>query len=248
MPTLIPYERQDGRLSAFDRWRVSLNAVSLRLAALRPARRKADVLDDLQALACIHPPTDELSNRAWHFAQSCQPPWLLQHALRTYAWARLLAHKDGIPHEVETVFAAALLHDVGLTQAAADPVDGCFAVRGARAAMTFMREAGASADQANRVAIAIALHLDLEVSISERGTHAHLLQAGAALDVVGSRSRELSRQVRQGVLDVHPRLGLKQQLCVCMRREAAASPRSRMGLYVDRFRFPDLIQRAPFDE
>jgi hypothetical protein len=248
MTTAIPWERRNGHLSAIDRWRIALQAVGAQLAARRQRRTPVQTLDDQRALSCIEPPAGALAEAVWRHASAAQAPWLLNHALRTYAWARLLAFKDGIAHEVDTVFAAALLHDVGLTEAAAVPADACFAVRGALSARQFLLRAGGTADQAYRVSCAIALHMDMTVSVEERGVDAHLLQAGAAFDVVGRRLREVAKPLRERVLQRHPRMNLKQELCNCMRHAAAAAPGTRLAYYTGRLGFLDLIQRAPFDE
>ncbi|MCE2646845.1 MAG: hypothetical protein LW835_16915 [Burkholderiaceae bacterium] len=242
----IPWSRREGRLSLADRWGIALGAVRTRLAA----RRRGPFMPielNARALDSIVPPADAVSRAVLGFAADAQPAWLLQHALRTYAWGRLLALNGDWAHEAKVLYAASLLHDLGLTSAAAEPADGCFAVRGARAAQQVLTQAGAGTTEAHRVACAIALHLDLTVG-RQRGVEAHLLSAGAGLDVVGRRSRELAPALMQAVLARHPRLAMKRELCACMRREAQAAPHTRMGLYVGRFGFLDLIEKAPFDE
>jgi hypothetical protein len=246
MSLVIPWSRRDGRLSLPDRWALAVSAVRVRLAARRRARQAALVLD-ARALGSIEPPMDALSQALSRVAAEAQPAWMLQHALRTYAWARLLALGGGAAHDGPMLYAASLLHDVGLTATAAEPREACFAVRGARAAQALMLRSGATAAQAHTVACAIALHLDLTVS-AQQGAEAHLLNAGAGLDVVGRRARELDPALRQAVLVRHPRLAMKAQLCACMKREASRAPRTRMGLYVGRFGFLNLIEKAPFDE
>jgi HD domain len=241
-----PWSRREGRLSLTDRWAIALTAVRTRLASSRQAHPPPIELDP-RALDSITPPQDNCSRATLAWAAKVQPAWLLQHALRTYAWARLLALGGGHTHDAALLCAASLLHDLGLTPSAAEPGDGCFAVRGAKAAGQFLVRNGASPEHAHRVACAIALHLDMHVG-PEHGIEAHLLNAAAALDVVGRRSRELAPALKQAVLARHPRLGMKAALCACMRREAGNAASTRMGLYVGRFGFLDLIEKAPFDE
>jgi hypothetical protein len=242
----MPWSRREGRLSLVDRWGIALGVVRTRLAARRRSS-PAPIELDARALDSIEPPADTVSQAVLRFAADAQPAWLLQHALRTYAWGRLLALNGDWAHEAAVLYAASLLHDIGLTPAAAEPADGCFAVRGAREAQQVLAKAGARTTQAHRVACAIALHLDLAVGL-QQGVEAHLLSAGAGLDVLGRRSRELAPALQQAVLARHPRLAMKRELCACLRREARAAPRTRMGLYVGRLGFLDLIARAPFDE
>lgn len=245
MSTPIPWSRHDGRLGPPQRWRLALWAVATRLA--RRPRRRAEALDDQRALASLAPPAGTLAESAWRHAQAL-PPWLLQHSLRTFAWGRLLALRDGLAHDAPVLFASCLLHDLGLTAAAATPAQACFAVRGAQVAERLLRADGATAEAAHRVASAIALHLDPRVEADAHGAEAHLLQAGAALDVVGTRARELAPALRARVLTAHPRLQLKRELCTCLRAVAHEAPKTRVALYVNRFRFLELIERAPFEE
>jgi hypothetical protein len=245
----LPYERDGGRLGPLERWRLALQSVRARLATRRRARRGAVVSThalDARALDHLEPPPGPLAPALLAWTAQQQPPWLQQHVLRTYAWSSLLALTRGVPHERELLFAACLLHDLGLTPVAATPADDCFALRGARAARDWLAAHGMAPERAHACASAITLHLDAHVP-RETGAEAHLLQAGAALDVLGTHRRELPATWRDTVLARHPRAGFKQALCSCMRDEAARAPRTRIGLYVDRFGFLDLIEKAPFD-
>ena len=144
------------------------------------------------------------------------------------------------------MFAACAFHDIGLAPIAATPADHCFALRGARHAARVLRPHG-DAVAVRRVADAIARHIDLAVLPSD-GVEAHLLHSGAAVDVMGRGLNRLPRPYRDAVLRHHPRLGMKSLLCQCLRREAAAAPGTRMGLYARRLGFVELIERAPFAE
>lgn len=195
----------------------------------------------------VVPPGDDLAQAAWRAAEQLQPPWLNQHVLRTFAWGSLLALNAGLAHDRSLLFSACVLHDLGLTTFAAEPPGHCFAVRGARAARTLLCAAGANAAQARLAARAILRHLDLEVPASH-GAEAHLLHVGAGLDVVGARRREVPPSLTQEVLVRHPRLGMKQAICLCMRREAHQAPDTRAGVLVHHLGFLALIERAPFND
>jgi hypothetical protein len=246
-PSPIPWSHHDGKLSLAKRWWLAIGAVRSRLA-VRSGRRRMPTLGlDARALDTLTPPGDAGSRAVLRLAADLQPSWLLQHGLRTFAWSRLLALHGDFAHDAVSLYAASLLHDIGLTPTAAEPPNGCFAIRGAMTARRILVEAGADAERAHTVACAIALHLDLDVG-PEQGIEAHLLNAGAALDVIGRRARELDRPLRQAVIERHPRLAMKRELCACMRREATAAPDTRIGLYSRRFGFLDLIEKAPFDD
>lgn len=248
--TAFIYDAQHGQFSIFDQTKRVLAAIPARLALRQKADRSHMPGDrvslDARALDAVTPPQDALSRHAWKLAQTTQPPWLVQHALRTYAWGQLLALQGDLRPDRSVLFAACMLHDVGLTPHADSPPDHCFAVRGARYAQQHMRP-HANPAQSLTVANAISLHLDLTVGL-EQGTEAHLLQAGAGIDVLGRRIRAIPQPVRQAVLERHPRLGMKQALCQCMRVEAQQAPRTRLGLYTKRLGFLQLIEKAPFAE
>jgi hypothetical protein len=243
-------ERRGGVLTRRERWSLVLAGIAARLQRARQSpTAKASGLEHLdpQALRHIDPPDDALATAALRAAEAAQEPWLTQHAWRTYAWGSLLGHCDGLRPDRSVFFAAALLHDLGLSAAHAEPRGQCFAVRGARAARQLMRDAGASTAQADRVAEAISLHLNLRMP-ADASPEARLVQAGASLDVLGRRYRELAPPLREAVLQRHPRMEMKTALCRCLQHQADAAPGTRMGLYVRRFGFTRLVAQAPFSE
>lgn len=250
----LDWTQRGGHLTLTERWGLTLAAIrkhiNLRLQARADgASRLANALDrlGLRALEQVDHPWDALAFAASTAAQELQPQWLTNHCWRTYAWGTLLALNADLKYDKSLFFSACMLHDLGLTAHAAVPNDQCFTLRSARAASDILRTAGASQAQVHCVAQAITLHLNLEVDI-EQGVEAHLVQAGAGLDVVGQRSQEVPALLRQAVVENHPRLGFKHQFCNCMRLESRSTPQSRTGLYVRRLGFLDLIGQAPFDE
>ncbi len=237
-----------GQLTLLERWRTVTAALLMRTARSRRSNASAAAPAWMtgKLVASMLPPEGSLAQKAWQLAQAHQPEWLNQHTLRTWAFAQALGIVGDLAFDREQLFAAAALHDIGLVPEAATPTDHCFAVRGARYA-TRTLQAVASKRAVDIVAHAIARHLDLSVEPSD-GVEAHLLQAGAMADVLGRGLSRLSTDYRQIVLERHPRAGMKHALCQCMRHEAATAPRSRMGLYVRRIGFVDLIQRAPYED
>jgi hypothetical protein len=243
-------ERRAGVLTQRERWSLVLAGIAARLrgAAQSPGAATQPLAElDVEALRHIDPPDDALARAALKAAEAAQEPWLTQHAWRTYAWGALLGLRDGLRPDRSLFFAAALLHDLGLSDAHAEPRDQCFAVRGARAARQLMLDAGAAPAQADRVAEAISFHINLKVPAGA-GPEAQLVQAGASLDVLGRRHRELAPPLREAVLQRHPRMAMKAALCRCLQHQADAAPNTRMGLYVHRFGFTRLVAEAPFSE
>ena len=203
----LAWTQQRGKLSLLERWRLRLQGARQRNMA-RVARRPSllnslgpAVLDDIER------PWNALAFAASSAAQALQPPWLLNHGLRSYAWATLLALDDGVAVDRNLLFAACLLHGMGLSSDAL-PGDTCFTMRSSRLARAVLQRAGANESQQRCVAEAITLHANLEVSAAQ-GAEAHLLHAGAALDVIGARSQEIPAWLRLAVLHRYPRLGLQ---------------------------------------
>ena len=230
-----------GRLGFSDKLRIVRKAVRAQLAALRRSPDR-DALP-AEALDEIKPPETPLARAAERACNDSSPSWLVNHVLRTWMWSALLARRDGVGHDADLLYAAAILHDLGLTDRFRPEHGGCFAIAGARGAFGLAREAGADNAAASRIGEAIALHLDVAVAV-ERGAEAHLLQRAAAADVIGTGLRGLSRPLRDRVNARHPRDGFVPALTETMRKEAAVSPDTRMGFYCRRLGFLDRIQRA----
>ncbi len=159
---------------------------------------------------------------------SLGPPALVGHVVRTYVWGTLLGVRDGLRWDRELFAVASLLHDVALARRRHEFT--CFAHDGAEQAFT-MLEKDLPAEKRAVVSDAICLHLRVEVPTS-LGIEAHLVHAGAGLDVLGQRARELSPKVRADVLAKHPRLDLVDVLSRVLGEEATRHPTSRAGRWV----------------
>ncbi|MFN7572575.1 MAG: HD domain-containing protein [Betaproteobacteria bacterium] len=245
----LAYAHNGGVLSLGERWRLALDAVGTRLALLRtqPATATAAPDWDAGALADLAPPTGVAVAAVHALAAQAQPDWLTAHALRTYAWAAALARSGDLSFDRELLFAACLLHDVGLVPAGAEPARECFALRGARYAQAALPPVGWTPARATAVAQAIALHLDVRVAI-ERGAEAHLLHAGAGVDVLGLRWPEIAAPVRQYVLGQYPRPGFKRALCDCLRPEIRRNPHTRIGVYGRWLGMLSAIRKSPLSD
>ncbi len=176
------------------------------------------------------PPDTALTRDVIELARSSYQEPLLGHCLRTWLWADLLGGRDGIKPDEELLYVACLLHDIALTDRHRPPPGAaCFAVYGGEVARTTLAELGADPSYADDVAQAIALHMNVHVPPSQ-GLEAHLLHAGAHLDVAGTRAGELPRQTIREVVAKHPRDGFPSCFATAMRRESAERPDSRAAL------------------
>lgn len=241
--------RTGGRLDRLDRVRLLASALQARLARrlralgrpayAREARRVASI--DIDGLRI---PDTRAAREALAACHEASPDFLVNHCLRTYLFGALLAR--GLRYDEELLYAASLLHDLGLTAATSrhDADTGCFAVAGARQAHDLSVRWDWSNPRRDRLREAITLHLNVTVP-PRQGAEAHLLHAGAAADVVGARFREIPSDHVGAVLAAHPRAGFKEGLRERMRIEARLRPDGRTA-FLARHGFFAMIERAPF--
>jgi len=188
------------------------------------------------------PPDSVLTRAAEVLARRRLSPALLNHSYRTYAFGAALGELDNLDVDRELLFAAALLHDVGLLTPTPH-VD--FTRASARVARDVAEDVGLSTAATNILRTAITLHHSPGVNMTH-GPVAHLLSAGAGLDVAGLRSWHLPPELLAGVLAAHPRLGFKREFAAAFRAEAARVPRGRAA-FLRRYGAFDLaIKAAPF--
>ena len=174
------------------------------------------------------PPDTPLTRDVVELAHASYAEPLLGHCLRTWVWGDLLGSLDGITPDAELLYVASLLHDIALTDRfRPDESVGCFAVHGGEVARTTLTSLGADSSYADVVAEAIALHMNIRPG---GGPEARLLQAGAHLDVGGTRAGDLPRQTIREVVGRYPRHGFPACFATSMRRETAERPNSRAAV------------------
>jgi hypothetical protein len=188
-------------------------------------------------------PETELVAACHALVEGLGPPALVGHVVRTYVWGTLLGLRDGLTWDRELFASAALLHDVALARR--DDAFTCFAHDGAEQAKAFLEQHGVSEVSRARVADAICLHLRVEVPTS-LGVEAHLVHAGAGLDVVGNRAREIPGDVRAAVLERHPRGDVVGVLVEAFRRERRLHPTSRVARWMS-LGFSRFIRANPLE-
>jgi HD domain len=239
-------ERTGGLLTAADRRSLlrplaSTHATNIvgRLSMLLRVNsgRRASVADGQRP-----PPDSVLTRAAEALARRRLSPALLNHSYRTYAFGSALGERENLDVDRELLFAAALLHDVGLSTPTPH-VD--FTRASARVARDVAEDVGLSTAATNILRTAITMHHSPGVTTTH-GPVAYLLSAGAGLDVVGLRSWQLPHDTLAAVLAVHPRLGFKREFAAAFRTEAARVPRGRAA-FLRRYGAFDLaIKAAPF--
>lgn len=217
--------RTGGRLSRRDQLNQLFLAARARLAARMTVRRPAPAARHVQLAEA--PPDSTFTKAAFAVASELSSDVLLAHCMRTWLWSDLLAQAEQLRHDAELLYAACILHDLGLTPEHWCRRTECFAVEGAYAALDLGLAHGYP--RAEELANAVCLHLNAAVPVT-LGVEAHLLHAGAAMDIAAIGAKRLPADARTEVLRRHPRNGFLDEIAQLGVTQAAARPRSRIAL------------------
>jgi HD superfamily phosphodiesterase len=128
---------------------------------------------------------------------------LFRHSTRVFLWAALIGDGKGVAFDRELLYAAAMFHDFGLTEAYRESRLR-FEVDGANAARDLLRRHGVAERDVARVWAAVALHTTPGIP-EHMDPEIALVQAGAGMDVVGRGYDELTDAQREAVLAAYPR-------------------------------------------
>jgi hypothetical protein len=195
----------------------------------------------------------KVAQSATRLARSVYPPYLFNHAMRTYIFGALIGIAHGHRFDKETLYLACVLHDLGLTESFEGDLP--FEIQGAEATRKFLSAQGVPNEKIDMVWDGIALHASA-VSDFKRPEIA-LVGAGAGADVVGPQTPNVTKSQTAETLKAYPRLGFKGAfLKTCaevVQRHPDAATRSFMRDVGERFvpafrprNICDLIKQAPF--
>jgi hypothetical protein len=198
------------------------------------------------------------SKRARAATELCRdvsPPYLFNHAMRTFLFGALIGRAKRQTWEAEVLFLACILHDLGLTSRFAG--DMPFEIQGADAAVEFLQKRGLGKRRSMTVWDGIAMHAC--PIASHKQPEIALVAAGAAADVVGSELSLLSPQDQSEVVRAYPRLGFKHSFVnTCadvVRKHPGGASRNFMRDIGERYvadfhprNICDAIEESPFSE
>ena len=154
-------------------------------------------------------PDTALCTAATEMARMASQPFLYNHVCRTYAFGVLAARQSGLRYDPELFYVAAMLHDLGLTEA--HQGDDRFEVDGAEAAAAFLARQNVEQSRIDRVWDAIALHTTFSIP-QKKSPEAALVQIGAGVDVGVLPHDQITPEVMEQLLDAYPRLGFKRAM------------------------------------
>jgi HD domain len=179
-----------------------------------------DVLPLPSRIADIAVPQDDISATTWAWANRSLPDYLLTHSVRAYCWGAAIAAGEGWAFDPRILWTASLMHDLALRTIPRNTM--CFEFEGAEFARRFLERQGMPAEEADRVAVAIILHMAPSVTL-EDGVESVLLDRSTGLDVRGD-GYALVDAVRPAVMQAFPRRSFDRHFVDAIRREATIRP------------------------
>jgi hypothetical protein len=175
-------------------------------------------------------PSGPLAAASLSLVQATASAPIAGHSIRTFLYARLLAGNDGslndAAYDQDLLFAACVMHDLGLGSRAAGQAR--FEVEGADLAAGLLTEHGVAAPDVDRVWEAIALHSSDGIA-HRRGLLTYLTHRGVFIDA--GRDTGLPDDLIQRIHAAYPHRAGKRYLADAIadhasRSEAAAPPGS----------------------
>jgi len=241
--TLHWVETTHGRLGLRDR--LALIAQGVRAKAATRKRMAAGTKFRHREVDDILPPDSAIAREAMAMCEAASAPYLVNHCLRAYFWARLL--DDGsVSFDDEAIFTAIMLHDMGLTEE--HRLQGtqaqCFTLVGARMAETLGAKHQWDGRRTALAANAITLHLNVIVD-PKHGREAEMVRAGSGGDVAGLGLDVLEPDQIDAVCTRHPRLDFKAAIIPVLAIEAQQRPGCRIAFMNSRLGFSSLVANAP---
>jgi len=165
------------------------------------------------ALDSLMPAPCALVEDALALAQQTHALPLLHHSWRTYWLGALIGVQQQIVHDSALLFAAAILHDIGLTKGHhPGSCNCCFAISGGQRVHRYLLERGHPSVHASRVGEAIARHLNIRLSLHQHHPETHLLSRGALCDLVGVGRHLIAPSLRAELQRRFPREGIETAL------------------------------------
>jgi HD domain len=197
----------------------------------------------------------EIAKAATGLSQAVSPPYLFNHAMRTFLLGSLTGRARGMKFDEGLLYLACILHDLGLTEPFAGELP--FEIQGAQAALRFLRDRKYTAKKAEIVWDGIAMH---PVRIGQfKRPEVALVGEGAGADVLGPDPSEIGKGSLGEILSAFPRLRFKTAfLDSCgdvVRRHPAAASQTFMSDVRDRYapdfhsaNFCDRVAKSPYSE
>ncbi|WP_134324100.1 HD domain-containing protein [Cumulibacter soli] len=181
----------------------------------------------IETIAGIAIPDTALVRDITDYIRERESDLLFDHSRRVFLFGALAGERRGLDVDLELLYAGAMFHDLGLTEAFAGSTLR-FEVDGANAARDFLASRGVGADRAMTVWTGIALHTTPGVP-EFMSPEVALVTAGVETDVLGIWYGELSEAQRDEVTAAHPRPDFKNRILAAFTDGNVRRPETTFG-------------------
>jgi hypothetical protein len=210
-----------------------------------------------ETIAGITIPDTSLVREITEHIREVEDELLFHHSRRVFLFGALMGKERGLDVDLELLYAGAMFHDIGLTEAYRSS-QLRFEVDGANAAREFLTVRGVEADRVARVWLGIALHTTPAVP-EFLAPEVALVTAGVETDVLGIWYHHVSAEARAEVVARHPRPDFKNRILAAFNEGMIHRPDSTFGTvnadvlaHFDagfvREDFVDVIRQSPWPE
>ena len=184
-------------------------------------------VESIETVAGIRVPDSALAREVTEFIRDAEDDLLFNHSRRVYFFGALQGLRRGLQPDLELLYAAAMFHDIGLTERYRTSTIR-FEVDGANAARNFLESHGIDEVGAQTAWLGIALHTTPGVP-EFMAPEVALLQAGVEVDVVGVGREQLSPEALAAVTAAHPRPQFKQHILAAFNDGMKHRPQTTFG-------------------
>src|ERR1700733_505164 len=196
-----------------------------------------------------------IARLATDFSRTAYPPYLFNHAVRTFLFGSLVGRALGQKFDEEILYLACLLHDLGLTEKYQGELP--FEIQGAETARKFLEAQSYAKEKLGIVWHGIAMHAS---PISQfKQPEIMLVGEGAGADVIAPDFSQIKKSDVEEIVKAFPRLKFKQAFVTTCAEVVRKYPRAASSSFMRDIRercvpefhprnFCDRIQEAPFVE
>jgi HD domain len=184
-------------------------------------------VESIETIAGIRVPDSALARDVTDFIRDVEDDLLFNHSRRVFFFGALQGLRRGLQPDLELLYAAAMFHDIGLTERYRTSTVR-FEVDGANAAREFLAAYGIDRAHADTVWLGIALHTTPGVP-EFLAPEVALLQAGVEVDVVGVGREDLAPETLAAVTAAHPRPQFQQRILAAFNDGMKHRPQTTFG-------------------
>ena len=147
----------------------------------------------------------EIAKLATNLSRSVSPPYLFNHAMRTFLFGSLVGRALGQKFDEEMLYLACILHDLGLTERYEG--DAPFEIQGAEGAKHFLEEHAYAKEKISVVWDGIAMHASAIGGYKQ--PEIALVGEGAGSDAIEPDPSQIKKSEVDEILKAFPRLKFK---------------------------------------